>query len=291
MASPHDSLHLGPPHWAQKPHLNSPVQLQANQLFINQSEVLGNSFYTVLREKMLHQRQCQVWTATRSFGYRNQHLNTQCTKPSPNRVQYNILFICLFIYFEIAFIYVGMYVWGVLCHGMQIEVREQLVGIDSLLPPCRSLKLILAASMFTGRTICLALVQCFDVCVCCIYSYWSEHISTHVSVMSSCETFKTLSSSFPEMCHILSLSLVPLLCARTPWPLVARLWLLCEFFFLPPFSTPFLSTQPHQIGEKTKDRGKRGQLYLRLLPADQGHRVPWGKFNLCHQFFFFLLCA
>jgi hypothetical protein len=37
----------------EKSTSSSPAQLWADQLFINQSEVMGNSFYTTLRQEML----------------------------------------------------------------------------------------------------------------------------------------------------------------------------------------------------------------------------------------------
>jgi len=51
--------------------------------------VKENDFNTMLRQEMLRKiGRAKVQTATRSLGYRNQHLDTQYTKPSPNRVWY-----------------------------------------------------------------------------------------------------------------------------------------------------------------------------------------------------------
>lgn len=59
--------------------LNSSAQQLADQLFSNQSEVKENNFYTTLRQEML----ANANVCNQISGHRSQHLNRQCTKPSP----------------------------------------------------------------------------------------------------------------------------------------------------------------------------------------------------------------
>lgn len=54
-------------------------QILSDQQFINQSEVMKNNCYTTLRQGMFDKVNIQI------SGQKNQHLNIQCIRSSPNR--------------------------------------------------------------------------------------------------------------------------------------------------------------------------------------------------------------
>lgn len=61
-----------------------PPSYQLNQLFTSQSEMMENKFYITLKREMFDHANIQLQT---DVWHRNQHWNTQYTKPSPNSHQ------------------------------------------------------------------------------------------------------------------------------------------------------------------------------------------------------------
>lgn len=46
--------------------------------------------------------------------------------------------ICCYFYYIFIYLCMCVSVWATPCHGIPMEVREQLLGVNALLPPCES---------------------------------------------------------------------------------------------------------------------------------------------------------